>query len=63
MDKINIKALKYTCLVIIGLIIFLVLEYYFPIISIFFVVAVCIFMAGFSIYFIYIFFDEIIYKG
>lgn len=57
--SINIKALKYTCLVIIGLIIFFVSGYYFPIIFILFVIIAGIFIIGFGIYFIYVIFDEI----
>lgn len=59
---INIKALKYTCLVIIGLIIFFVSGYYFPIIFILFVAMVGIFIIGFFIYSIYVIFDEIFYE-
>lgn len=60
--SINIKALKYTCLVIIGLIIFFVSGYYFPIIFILFVAMVGIFIIGFFIYSIYVIFDEIFYE-
>lgn len=60
--SINIKALKYTCLVIIGLIIFFVLGYHFPIIFILFVAMVGIFIIGFIIYSIYVIFDEIFYE-
>lgn len=63
MDGINVKALKYTCLVIIGLIIFFVSGYYFPIIFILFVIIVGIFIVGFGIYAIYVVFDEIFYEG
>ena len=58
--SINIKALTYTCLVIIGLIIFFVSGYYFPIIFILFVIIAGIFIIGFGIYFIYVIFDEIL---
>ena len=63
MDGINVKALKYTCLTIIGLIIFFVSGYYFPIIFILFVIIVGIFIVGFGIYAIYVVFDEIFYEG
>ena len=63
MDKINTKALKYTCLAIIGIIIFLVSGYCFPIIFILFLIIITIFMVGSGIYFIYVIFDEIFYKG
>ena len=63
MDEINVKALKYTCLAVIGLIIFLISGYYFPIIIILFLIIVGIFMVGSGIYFIYVIFDEIFYEG
>ena len=63
MDGINVKALKYTCLTIIGLIIFFVSGYYFPIIFILFVIIVGIFIVGFGIYAIYVVFDKIFYEG
>ena len=63
MDGINVKALKYTCLAIISLIIFFVLGYYFPIIFVLFVIIVGIFIVGFGIYAIYVVFDEIFYEG
>ena len=63
MDEINVKALKYTCLAVISLTIFLVSGCCFPIIFILFFIIVGIFMIGFGIYSIYVIFDEIFYEG
>jgi hypothetical protein len=61
MDEINTRALKYSCLAIIGLIIYLILGYCFPIILASFLIIVGLFMVGFGVYFTYIIFDEIFY--